>query len=53
MTIDGKDASGAFRYTDTFVKRQGRLAGHRLTRHLHPEEARHIAQRGITPQNTA
>ena len=24
MTIDGKDASGAFRYTDTFVKRQGR-----------------------------
>src|SRR5262249_30288888 len=24
MTIDGKDASGSFRYTDTFVKRQGR-----------------------------
>lgn len=24
MTIDGKDASGAFRFTDTFVKRQGR-----------------------------
>jgi ketosteroid isomerase-like protein len=24
MTIAGKDASGAFRYTDTFVKRQGR-----------------------------
>jgi len=24
MTIDGKDASGAFRYTDTFVKRLGR-----------------------------
>lgn len=24
LTIDGKDASGAFRYTDTFVKRLGR-----------------------------
>ena len=24
MTIDGKEASGAFRYTDTFVKRLGR-----------------------------
>lgn len=24
LTIDGKDASGAFRYTDTFVKRGGR-----------------------------
>lgn len=24
FTVDGKDASGAFRYTDVFVKRQGR-----------------------------
>jgi hypothetical protein len=24
IIVDGKDASGAIRYTDTFVKRQGR-----------------------------
>lgn len=24
LTIDGKDASGAFRFTDTFIRRQGR-----------------------------
>lgn len=24
LTVDGKDASGSFRFTDTFVKRQGR-----------------------------